>query len=126
MYFEGPQGEVKAGGKQKDQGLGHMPLLESMGKVLCGSWAKAGLVYSNQKQWGLVSSTEDLVYTSRWGRLFITRVLENSIRDLHLLVTLWAVIQGHVLHMGLMPFEDPKACLVQSRYQGSNKMKYLG
>lgn len=46
MCFEGAQGEVKAGDKQKEQGLGHMPLLGSVGRELWGSWAKTRLVTS--------------------------------------------------------------------------------
>lgn len=39
------------------QDLGHMPLLGSAGRVLWGSGAMTGLVNSNQKSRGLISST---------------------------------------------------------------------
>lgn len=73
----------------------HMPLLGSVAEVLWGSQSKDGLVNSNQKKQGLVSSTvvlpmwcprgrpwetgETVAHKGSWG---------SRIRDSHLLETL--------------------------------------
>ena len=89
------------------QDLGHMPLLKFMGRVLCDSWARDGLVNSNQKSGVLVNplgvlSKRYIKHTGagREGRLLIRRVIEAFIsvsqyhnsRNLSLLVTLWAAV----------------------------------
>lgn len=98
----GSQGRVL----RERQGLGHMPLLKFMGGVLCDSWARDGLVNSNQKCGVLINPLGVLskMYVKhtgagREGRLLIRAIEEfisvsqyHNSRNLPLLVTLWAAV----------------------------------
>lgn len=57
------------------QDQGHIPLLESMGGMLWGSWARVGLVNSNQKCRVLVSSMKFLSKAYTKGILWEARKL---------------------------------------------------
>lgn len=53
VHLEGPRWEVKAGCSQGEwPDLGHVPLLEFVGRMLQGFWAKPGLVNSKEKEQG--------------------------------------------------------------------------
>lgn len=92
----------KAGCRQRVvQDLRHMPLLGSRGGVLWGSWAKATLANSNQKEqsFGKLLRRSYLGGTQgedpgRQGRMLITRAIESHIRNSYFLATLQAVICG--------------------------------
>lgn len=70
-----------------------------MGGVLWSSWARAGLANSHQKRGGLVNFLGILPKEhegegpGRWGD-YHKGPWGSHVRDLHLLVTLWAVIRG--------------------------------
>lgn len=60
---EGPRGALQEGqGKvQAEWQALHMPLLGSLGGVLLDSWAKSGLVNSNQKEQSCVKLYGNLI-----------------------------------------------------------------
>lgn len=79
-----------------------------------GSWAEAELITSNQKSRVLVSPTGvpskgciRRTGAGRLGRLDHKGCWGGHIRDLHLLVTLWAAIQGMHWHEGLASILGP-------------------
>ena len=84
-----------------------MPLLGSVGGVLRGSWAKALLVNSNQKEegGGLLSSTGVLYKggmaegegPGRWGRLLSQRLLGKSYQELTFACDSTGCYLGHAL-----------------------------
>ena len=68
-HLEGPHGMMKAGCRQREkQDLGHTSLLESMGGVLWISWAKTGLVNSDQKEQSYDKFHRDLIKGTHKGK----------------------------------------------------------
>lgn len=64
QIMEEPQGNTRQRrtrqSAEREAGLGYMPLLGSVGRVLWASWAKTRLIDSNQKNKVLLSYTRDL------------------------------------------------------------------
>lgn len=96
-----PQGthrEVKTRYRHRETEPGTYTLLGCMSEVLWGSLGKVLLVNSNQNEqdfgkfYGFLSGKS--------GRLLITGLWGSHIRNLPLLVTLWAAVQGMCLHGG--------------------------
>ena len=83
-------------------GPGHMPLLGFMGEVLWGSEAETRSVNSNKKEknfgkvhGGLIKGTHGVGGGRPWEvreTVYHKGCWESRIRNLHLLMTLWAII----------------------------------
>ena len=63
-HLKGQHRQVKAERRER-QDLGHIALLRSVSGVLWGSWAKAGLVNSNQESRVLVSHRESYLRVAK-------------------------------------------------------------
>ena len=123
----GSQGKVLAENKQ--QNLGHMLLLGSVGGVLWDSWAEAGLVTSNPKEQVLVSSPavlskqytrgrsweagETVYYKGHWG---------NHIKETYIYLWLYQLSsREYTQGRGWCQFKASTGCLAtQNRCRGNN------
>lgn len=99
-------GRLRQGaGRGTVAGLGHMSMLRFVGEIIWGFRSKPGLIYSNQKEQGLLSFTEVLFKNTgegpgRQGRLLLTRAVRKFILEVYICCGNAACHLGHALMGG--------------------------
>lgn len=124
----GLTGRSRQDADREQQDLGHLPLLGPVGGVLWGSWIRPDWSIPTKKPSILVSSMGFLPKGHTGGRprelgeTVYHKVYQRShIKNLHLLVALWAVTQGCAPKRDWRRFNAPTGHLVkENACQGSN------